>query len=70
MVVCGSTHKSTPQLASLFGRAKMLSKSSKLRSFDLGRDGTLVGEGAASLVLEDLSHAVARKAKILSLIHI
>lgn len=45
-----STHNEEPQKAS--------------RPFDKNRDGFILGEGAAMLILEEMNHALNRKAKI------
>lgn len=70
VVVAGGTE--APLLAPLFGAfcltrvmtARNDTPKEAMRPFDKSRDGFLLGEGAAFVVLEELSHALSRGAKI------
>jgi 3-oxoacyl-[acyl-carrier-protein] synthase II len=71
MVVGGTDSAVTPLVISAFGRLTALSNRNdtpkkSITPFDAHRDGTVIGEGAAVLVLESLEHAQARGAKILA----
>lgn len=46
-----------------FTRLKALSRG-KVRPFDINRDGTTLSEGAVTLIVEELEHAIARNAVI------
>jgi len=67
----GTESVTTPLAVASFGRLGALSRRSDdlhlvCRPFDVDRDGTVVAEGAAVLVLESEDHARARGARILA----
>jgi 3-oxoacyl-[acyl-carrier-protein] synthase II len=53
-----------PVAVAAFTNMTALSSTGESRPFDVRRDGFVMTEGAAALVLEDLDHAVARGARI------
>lgn len=70
--VCGGTEASVTRVA-LAGFASMKALSTRnddpegaSRPFDAGRDGFVIGEGAAALILEERERAIARGAPILA----
>lgn len=69
MIAGGSEAIVTPVAVAGFDNMHALSRRNDepqkaSRPFDSGRDGFVIGEGAGVLVLEELSHAQARNAKI------
>lgn len=68
MLAGGSEAPFTPTSLAGFGNMTALSKSGRSMPFDEGRDGFVMSEGCAVLVLESLERAKARGAKVLGLI--
>lgn len=73
MVLAGASEAPiTPLIVSSFAKIKALSRNSDItkasRPFDKNRDGFVISEGVAILVLESETHALARDADILAII--
>jgi 3-oxoacyl-[acyl-carrier-protein] synthase II len=64
----GSESPLTPTSLAGFGNMTALSSSGRSAPFDQGRDGFVIAEGSAVLVLERLDRAVARGAEVLGLV--
>lgn len=71
VMIAGGAEELCPSEAATFDTLSATSvrhdqPQSASRPFDSSRDGLVIGEGAASLILEEREHAIARGAKILS----
>jgi 3-oxoacyl-[acyl-carrier-protein] synthase II len=69
MVAGGAEAPIIPQIWGTFCQGKVMSRSTgepreAMKPFDVSRDGFIRGEGAAFVVMEELSHALARGARI------
>ncbi len=68
MIAGGSEAPFTPTSLAGFGNMTALSARGRSQPFDKNRDGFVMSEGSAVLVLEDLERATARGATILGLV--
>jgi len=68
MIVCGTEAALHPLGMEGFGRLRALSSSGVNRPFDEKRDGFVMGEGAACLILETQKHAECRGVEPLALV--
>ena len=69
IMICGGSEELSAPDAAIFdtlGATSCLNNTPNLtpKCFDKDRDGLVIGEGAGTLILEDLEHAVKRGAKI------
>lgn len=66
MIAGGTDSVRSPLGIAGFARLGAMSMSSRCTPFDADRDGAVIGEGAAVMVVETLEHALKREAEILA----
>ena len=71
VMIAGSSEELSPMQVAVFdsfyaASKQHLSPSTAVKPFDQNRNGTAIGEGGATFVLEDLDHALSRKAPIIA----